>query len=62
MTMNFPMPSPSDIAYIDRGVYMYIVDVLREKRVSYDSPHCDLIYNEIVKDLQRRICSSIKPK
>ncbi|QGH45096.1 hypothetical protein [Ralstonia phage Reminis] len=56
------MPSPGDIAYIEPGVFMYIMDVLREKRVSYDSPQADFIYNEVVKDIRNRIECSIQPK
>lgn len=57
-----PMPSPSDIAYIDEGVFAYIMDVLRERTVSYSSPVCDLIYNEVIKDVRKRVCASIQPK
>lgn len=56
------MPSPSDIAYIDEGVFAYIMDVLRERTVSYSSPVCDLIYNEVIKDVRKRVCASIQPK
>lgn len=57
-----PMPSPSDIAYIEPGVFAYIMDVLREKQVNYSSPQSDFIYNEVVKDVRKRIECSIKPK
>lgn len=56
------MPSPSDIAYIDAGVHAYIMDVLRERSVNYNSPHADFIFNEVVKDVRKRICASIQPK
>lgn len=59
---NLRMPTPSDVAYIDRGIHDYIMDVLREKRVNYTSPHHDLIYNQIVSELKVRICASIQPK
>lgn len=60
--MTMKMPSPSDVAYIEAGIHAYLMDVLREKRVDYKSPNCDLIYNEIVKELRCRIESSVKPK
>lgn len=56
------MPSPSDIAFIDEGVFAYIMDVLRERKVTYQSPACDLIYNEVIKDVRKRVCASIQPK
>lgn len=56
------MPNPSDIAYVDRGVFDFIMSVLRYKNVNYSSPHHDLIYNQVVKDVRERICSSIQPK
>ena len=57
-----PMPSPSDVAYIERGVFNYIMDVLREKKVTYSSPQCYFIHNEVVKELRKRIVCSIQPK
>lgn len=62
MTTKIVMPSPSDVAYIEPGVFAYILDVLREKRVDYKSSHADLIYNEAVKELRCRITSSIQSK
>lgn len=56
------IPSPSDIAYIDKGIHAYIMDVLRDKRVDYKSDHADLIYNQVVRELRERICSSVRPK
>ena len=56
------MPTPSDVAYIDPGIHAYIMDVLREKKVDYRSPQCDLIYNLIVAELKERICASVQPK
>lgn len=61
-TSTSPMPSPSDIAYIDDGIFAYLMDVLRERKVTYQSPACDLIYNEVIKDVRKRICASIQPK
>lgn len=57
-----PMPSPSDVAYIEPGIFDYIMDVLREKQVNYSSPQADFIYNEVVKDVRKRIVCSIQPK
>lgn len=62
MGKNLRMPNPSDIAYIDPGIHAYIMDVLREKKVDYRSPQCDLIYNLIVVELKERICASVQPK
>lgn len=62
MAKNLTMPSPIDIAYIEPGVHAYIMDVLRDKRVDYQSPMHDLIYNEIVRDLRKRIECSVQSK
>lgn len=62
MEKNLRMPSPSDVAYIDAGVHAYIMDVLREKRVDYKSPQHDLIYNQVVTEIKKLICSSIQSK
>lgn len=56
------MPSPTDVAYIEAGIHDFIMDVLREKAVNYNSPHADFIRNEVIKEIRQRICSSIKPK
>lgn len=56
------MPSPSDIAYVDEGVFAYIMDILREVRVDYKSQPCDFIKNEVLKEARARICASIQPK
>ncbi|QHJ81053.1 MAG: hypothetical protein [Bacteriophage sp.] len=57
-----PMPSPTDVAYIEAGIHDFIMDVLRERAVNYNSPHADFIRNEVIKEIRQRICSSIKPK
>lgn len=62
MVKSLVMPSPSDVAYIEPGIHEFIMDVLREKRVDYRSPHHDLIYNQVVAELRERICSSVKSK
>ncbi len=56
-----PMPSPADVAYIDKGVFNYIMDVLRERTTTYSSPHADFIHNEVVKDIRKRIVCYIQP-
>lgn len=61
-TKTSRMPSPSDIAYIDIGIFDYILDVLRERQVTYSSQQADFIYNEVVKDIKERIVCSIQPK
>lgn len=62
MEKNLVMPSPSDVAYIEPGVHAYIMDILRDKQVDYRSPHHDLIYNQVVAELRKRICSSVQSK
>lgn len=62
MAKTSPMPSPSDIAYIERGIYDYIMDCLREKPVDYTSPQHDFVRNEVLKEMRVRISSSVKPK
>lgn len=62
MNLKTPMPSPSDVAYIEDGVHALIMDVLRDKPITYSSPLHDFIYNEVVKEARIRICSSIRPK
>lgn len=62
MEKNLRMPSPSDVAYVDAGIFAYLMDVLREKQVNYSSPQADFIHNEVVKDIKKRIVCSIQPK
>lgn len=62
MTTKIVMPSPSDIAYIEPGIFAYIMDVLRERHVDYKSSHAELVRNEVIKELRCRIVSSIQPK
>lgn len=62
MAKSLRMPSPSDVAYIDEGIFAYIMDVLREKRVDYKSPQHELIYNQVVREVRERIECSIQPK
>ncbi|QHJ79515.1 MAG: hypothetical protein [Caudoviricetes sp.] len=59
---NSPMPSPSDIAYIERGIFDYIEDCLRDKQVDYTSPSHDFIRNEVLREVRSRIFSSVQPK
>lgn len=62
MTTKIAMPSPSDIAYIEPGIFAYIMYVLREKHVDYQSSHAELIRNEVIRDIRWKIECSIQPK
>lgn len=62
MDKNIRMPSPSDVAYVDPGVFAYIMDILRESRVDYRSAQHEFVKNEVLKEARARICASIQPK
>lgn len=55
-------PSPSNVVYIEKETYEFIMDVLRPTRTDYRSPQHEFIRNEVLKDVERVIKSSIQPK
>ncbi|WYM31510.1 hypothetical protein VL73_28 [Erwinia phage VL73] len=61
-TKMTPRPSASDIAYIERGIYEYLMDILEPSTTDYTSDHSEFIRNEVLKDIKRKVSWAIQPK
>lgn len=56
-----PRPSANDVAYIDKGVFAYLMDILEPAPTTFCSPHAEFIRNEVLKEITRKIKWAIQP-